>query len=119
MIIALEGMKFQSGIGFYKEEQLLGNKIEVSVKMMIDSNIEERMDDINNTINYEEIYILIKHVVAKPAKLIEQVVKRIIMQIASDYPSIKNIQVRVSKINPPIGGQVERVWVEDEWMREI
>ncbi|MBA2423576.1 MAG: dihydroneopterin aldolase [Chitinophagales bacterium] len=119
MIIALEGMIFHARIGYYDEEQLLRNKIEVSVEVTIDSNVKEPMDDIDTTINYENVYELIKNIVSEPSKLIESLVKKIILQIASGYPSAKSIKVRVAKINPPLSGQVERVWVKEEWVQGV
>jgi dihydroneopterin aldolase len=119
--ICLEGMKFISPIGYYDEEQLLLNEMEVSLELelIMSPDIAEPADEINRTVNYEEVYTIIKTIMAAPVKLLETAVKKIMTKITDLYPSVKRIKVRVSKINPPLSGRVDKVWVEDEWIREM
>jgi len=46
-----------------------------------------------------------------PAKLLEAVAKRIIDRVFVGCPTVKFVSVSVSKINPPIGGDVEKVTI--------
>ena len=48
------------------------------------------------------------------AKLIEHVAHKIIQKVHSEFSEIKKLKVRVSKINPPVKGTVEKVYVELE-----
>ena len=45
------------------------------------------------------------------AKLLEAVAKRIMTRVFDSCPSVTSSTVSVSKINPPIGGDVEKVTI--------
>jgi dihydroneopterin aldolase len=113
-LIAVEGLQFYSHHGYYKEEQVLGGKYMVDIYMKIDFDEAAATDDLKKTINYEEVYQLTKQEMEVHARLIEHVCKRILDKIKQRYPALQYIKVRVSKHNPPLKGNVERVYVELE-----
>ena len=51
------------------------------------------------------------------SKLLEHVAERIVKRIFAELPQVSRIQVAVSKINPPIGGDVEAVTIQIEEFR--
>lgn len=113
-LIAVEGLQFYSHHGYYKEEQVLGGKYIVDIYLKIDFDEAAETDDLRKTINYEEVYQLTKLEMEVHARLIEHVCKRILDKIKQRYPNLQYIKVRVSKHNPPLKGNVERVYVELE-----
>ncbi len=113
-LIAVEGLQFYSHHGYYKEEQVLGGKYIVDIYMRLNIDEAAQTDDLKKTVNYEEIYQLTKNEMEVHARLIEHVCKRILDRVKSKYPNLENIKVRVSKHNPPLKGQVDRVYVELE-----
>jgi dihydroneopterin aldolase len=113
-LIAVEGVQFYSHHGYYKEEQVLGGKYIVDIYLKIDFDEAAETDDLKKTINYEEVYQLTKQEMEVHARLIEHVCKRILDKIKQRYPNLQYIKVRVSKHNPPLKGNVERVYVELE-----
>jgi len=113
-LIGVEGLQFYSHHGYYKEEQVLGGKYVVDIYMQLDLTEASATDQLNKTINYEQIYQITKHEMEAHSKLIEHVCKRILDAIKKQFPQINSIKVRVSKHNPPLKGNVERVFVELE-----
>jgi dihydroneopterin aldolase len=113
-LIGVEGLQFYSHHGYYKEEQVLGGKYVVDIYMKVDLSEASASDQLNKTINYEQIYQITKAEMEKHSKLIEHVCKRILDAIKSKFDNIDYIKVRVSKHNPPLKGNVERVFVELE-----
>lgn len=113
-LIAVEGLQFYSHHGYYKEEQVLGGKYIVDIYMRLNIDEAAETDDLKKTVNYEEIYQLTKAEMEVHAKLIEHVCKRILDRVKAKYPNVKTVKVRVSKHNPPLKGQVDRVYVELE-----
>ncbi len=107
-------MQFYAHHGYYKEEQVLGGKYTVDVYLQL--NLEEAAisDKLEKTVNYEEIYRLIKQEMEVHARLIEHVCKRISDKIHLKYPGLTSLKVRVSKHHPPLKGQVDRVFTELE-----
>jgi dihydroneopterin aldolase len=51
------------------------------------------------------------------SKLLEHVAQRIVSRIFKEIPSVSRIVLAVSKLNPPIGGDVEAVTIELEEYR--
>ena len=51
------------------------------------------------------------------SKLLEHVAHRVIVRTFKEVPSISRIKIAVSKINPPIGGDVAKVTIEMEEFR--
>ena len=110
-IIALEGIEFFAYHGFYDEEQKIGSKYSVDIK--VEAPFEEAAihDQLSETINYEQLYKIIKQEIKKPSKLLENIAKRILDKTIEHYPNIENIEVSISKFNPPVGGVCNRARV--------
>ena len=110
-IIQLEGMEFYAYHGCFAEEQIIGNKFIIDVSFECDAQEAENSDNLSNTIDYQDVYNSIRAVMQIKSKLLEHVGRRIINAMKERFPVIKNISVKVSKCNPPIGGKVEKVSV--------
>jgi len=109
--IQLEGMEFYAYHGCFAEEQIIGSKFIIDVSFECDVHKAENSDNLSETIDYQEVYNTIKEVMQIKSKLLEHVGRRIINAMKKYFPTIKNIKVKVSKCNPPIGGKVEKVSV--------
>lgn len=113
-VIAVEGMQFYSHHGYYKEEQVLGGKYTVDIYIHSDFDEAAISDKLEKTINYEEVYQLTRKEMEVHARLIEHVCKRILDSVKQQFPQVTYIKVRISKHNPPLKGNVERVFTELE-----
>lgn len=111
-VIALEGMRFYAYHGFYEEEQVIGGEyvVDVVVTTFFPRAVVE--DDLSKTINYETLYLICEAAMRKSDKLLETVASRIALDIKNQFKTIKELNVRVKKINPPLGGRVASAWVE-------
>ena len=102
--VALEGMEFFAYHGFYKEEQRIGNKYSVDLRIETDFSKAADEDDLTGTIDYESVYNLVKHEMLHPNKLLESIGQKIIKAVMREFPRVTGVEVSVSKFNPPIGG---------------
>lgn len=107
--IELEGMEFFSYHGCFKEEQLIGTKFKIDLVIEVDTDEAAKYDDLNKTINYLTVYQLIKAQMSIKSKLLENVAKRILDELFIKFPTIKHAKIKVSKINPPLGGKLNAV----------
>ncbi len=107
--ITLEGMEFYAYHGCFKEEQIIGTRFLVDLFLETDTSEAEKTDDLSSTVNYQAVYLLVKKEMEQKSKLLEHVARRILEQIMLNYPQVKSAKVKVSKMNPPLGGKVERV----------
>jgi dihydroneopterin aldolase len=110
-IILLEKMSFHAFHGVLPEERIIGANYEVSVKLDFDFAEAARTDDLSHTINYAEIYELIKEEMSVSSDLIEHVTQRILDSIIKNFPQINRLEVCLSKCNPPVTGQLEKATV--------
>ncbi len=105
--LSLKSMIFYGYHGVYEEERKLGQQFAVDVEMVKDLSDAGFQDDLHLTINYAEVYGIVKEVVeTEEFKLIEGVGLAILKRLAEKY-ILKSLTVRVRKNHPPLGGLVE------------
>lgn len=105
----LKTMRFYAHHGAFAEERQIGGYYEVDVTYTLDAGKAEQDDDITETVNYQEIYDTVKEEMNKSSKLIENVSRRIADSIKRKFKQIDSIELTLSKMTPPLGGDVERV----------
>lgn len=110
-VIELNNMSFYAYHGCFSEEKKIGTHFRVDFEFEIDSIKAEGTDDINDTISYLDVYQSIKKEFQTSSNLLENIARRILNRIESDYPSIRNSKIKVTKLNPPLGGKLEGVSV--------
>ncbi|PID89768.1 MAG: dihydroneopterin aldolase [Bacteroidia bacterium] len=107
--IEIEEMEFFAYHGCYAEEQIVGNKFIVSLMLEVDCEKAAMTDDINDAVNYQKAYELVKAEVEKKSHLLEHLAKRILDSLYKHLPGIIKARVKVSKMNPPMGGKIGKV----------
>lgn len=112
--INIEGIKLYAYHGCLDEEAKIGANYIVDVYMTTNFAEAAATDDLTKTIDYCTIYEIAKKQMAIRSKLIEQVCQRIYDQINSDFDTIAHLRVKVTKLLPPMNGNVEKVSVEVE-----
>jgi len=107
--ISLEGMEFFAYHGCYKEEQIIGTKFIIDLHISLDTSIAEESDHLKDTLSYVHLYHAVKTEMEQKSHLLEHVAKRIMDSLKSGFPEIREIELKISKVNPPIGGKVSHV----------
>ena len=69
-------------------------------------------DDVADTLNYAEVYNIIKEEMSTPSKLIEHVAGRIANRLMDSYSQISSVMLRITKCNPPMGADCDGAGVE-------
>jgi dihydroneopterin aldolase len=109
--INIEGIKLYAYHGCLEEEARIGAHYIVDVYMTTDFSEAAITDDLKKTLDYCTVYEISKAEMAIRSKLIEQVCDRIFKRIKTAFPSLKTLEVKVTKLSPPMNGDVERVSV--------
>ncbi len=105
--VALIGMEFYAYHGVYDEERIIGGTFMVDVEVGANVSASFQSDNVNKTINYEDIYRICKAVMSRPLNLIEAIAFKIEEQIRNEFKNIQSLKITVHKKNPPLGGKVE------------
>lgn len=107
--VVLENLIFHSYHGVFEEEQTIGGKFEVNIELETDFSQSMVTDALDGTIDYSKVYDLIAQEMGKKSKLIEHLGKRIIDVLYENFKEIHFIKLKISKLNPPISGEIGRV----------
>ena len=108
-IISIEGMEFFAYHGCFAEEQIIGTKFRVDLYIEADTTEAETTDDLSKTINYQTVFQLVKKEMKQKSKLLEHVGRRILDSLKENFPEVEDATVKISKLNPPLGGKMENV----------
>jgi dihydroneopterin aldolase len=116
--IFLEGLEFHAYHGVYPHERESGNWFEVDIMVHADFIPGAERDEISGTVNYETLFNIIKEEMEKPSKLLETVVLQIVNTVMDTIPAVQKVYVKISKLNPPIGGKCRKASVSLEKERK-
>lgn len=108
--ISLEGLAFYAYHGYHEVERENGNHFEVNIHIETDFTEAAEKDDLDKTVDYEEVYAITKQEMANTSKLLEHVVRNIAKGILK-LQSVETVEVSLSKFNPPINGECKRATV--------
>lgn len=104
--LELRDMVFFAHHGCFEQERVIGNRFIVDFEAVLDVSIPAKSDDINDALNYQRVYELIKEQMEIPSNLLEHIAARIIKRIRDSFPYVDSISISISKVNPPLGGEV-------------
>lgn len=110
--INIEGINLYAYHGCLNEEAKIGGHYIVDVYMTTDFSEAAANDDLTKTLDYCTVYELCKAEMAIRNKLIEPVCERMYKAIKSAFPNLKTLHVKLTKLNPPMNGDVDKVSVE-------
>ena len=109
--VRVENIKVYANHGCLTEETIIGSDYLVNVLVKTNLSKASKSDKLADTVDYVLINQIVEEEMAIPSKLLEHVAKRISDRIFSEIPTVKKSKVAVSKINPPIYGDVEKVTI--------
>lgn len=110
--IILNNIRVYAFHGCLAEETKIGSDYRVDIEVEADLEKSSFSDDLNDTIDYVMLNRIIKEEMAIPSKLLEHVARRINDRVLVDQPLVNWVETKVSKLNPPIIGDVEAVTVK-------
>lgn len=107
--IEVNGIKCFAFHGCLPEEKKIGGHYIVDVKLTTDFSLAAQNDTLDDTVDYVHVNVVVKEEMAIRSKLIEHVGQRIYQRLKSEISAIDSLQVKVTKISPPINGDVDNV----------
>ena len=115
--IKLNNIRTFSYHGCLVEESKIGSDYRIDLEVKTDLRKSCVSDKLDDTVDYVLLNQIVVDEMAIRSELLEHVAHRIIVRVFAEAPSVSRIKIGVSKINPPIGGDVEVVTVELEEYR--
>lgn len=110
--IFLRQLRFHAFHGVLDQECRVGNDYVINVVAECNFAHAMQTDELEDTVNYAEIYRVVKEEMAVPSKLLEHVAGRIGERLFNEFPSLQSLDISIMKVNPPFGADCEGAGVE-------
>lgn len=117
--IIINDMEFFACHGHYPEEKTAGTKFIINVILIADTKAAELSDNIDDALNYQIAYVLIKETIEKSTyNLIEFLGNKIISQLFDSFSNLDKVKLEIKKINPAMGGQIKSVGIKLKYSKK-
>ena len=110
--IELKELRFYAFHGVLPQERRVGGWFRVTLRVGYDWHRAMKTDQVDDTLNYAELYQLVDREMAVPSQLLEHVAGRIAQAVEAHHPEITSIDLWVTKENPPMGAECQGATVE-------
>ena len=115
--IILNKLRFHAYHGVMEQERSVGNDYTVSLRVECDTQKASSSDNVDDTLNYADVYDVVNEVMNVPAALIEKVASDIVSALFERFKEISSIRISLLKNNPPMGADCEGAGVELHYLR--
>ncbi len=110
--VCLNNVRFHARHGVLPQERLTGGEFVVNLRAKYPLAKAMGSDDVNDTLNYAEIFEIINKEMQKPSRLLEHVAGRIGKSVIEAFPQVETLDITIAKTNPPMGGDMDSAAVE-------
>ena len=111
-IIKVENIRVFAFHGCLKEETKIGSDYRVDLEVKANLKTSSNSGKLIDTVDYVLLNKIVKEEMSIPSKLLETVGKRILNRVFLESNLVTKVIISISKINPPIGGDVEMVTIK-------
>ena len=107
--IKISNIRVYAYHGCLVEEGKIGSEYRVDLSVKANLKPSSKTDQLSDTVDYVQLNKIVKEEMAVRTKLLETVADLILDRILLEIPLVNKAKIKVSKLNPPIGGNVEMV----------
>lgn len=109
--IILSNIRTYSYHGCMDEEEKIGAEFRTDIKVKTNMKKAAKTDDLSFGLDYTRLNEIVIEEMKIRAKLMETVGCRIIDRILKEFKIAQKVEVKITKLNPPVGGNIEAVSV--------
>lgn len=110
--IYLREVRFHACHGVMPQERSVGADFTVDLRVGYPFKDAMNSDDVEDTLNYAQLYEIVKQEMAVPSKLLEHVAGRIVSAVNTAFPKVTSLDLCITKVNPPMGADCKGAGVE-------
>ena len=108
----MRNLRFHATHGVMAQERITGGDFVVTVRVGYDITAAMASDAVDDTLNYAELYELVKREMMQPSNLLEHVAGRIGESIFREMAGVTSVDIELCKVNPPMGADCDGASVE-------
>ena len=113
--IFLNGLRIYAYHGVLEQESRVGQWFSVDISVGYDFSRAMLTDDVADTLSYADLLEIVRHEMAVPSQLLEHVASRIVQNVLKAFPQVNAIDLRLTKLNPPMGASLDGAGVSLHW----
>lgn len=102
--IELRDIHLYSHHGVLEQERNIGAWFTIDITLGIENHQCAITDNLEDTINYAEVYDIIYKEMSQPSNLLEHVCNRILNRIFNTFATVSDAKITLCKDTPPMGG---------------
>lgn len=110
--ILLQGLRFHAYIGVGEQERQVGNDYVLDLRLGYPFADAMLSDEVADTLNYAEVFGAVSEIMQKPTKLLETAAGTIARELFRQFPKTESIDLKLVKLNPPMGADCNGAGVE-------
>ena len=111
-VIVLNDVRLYAFHGVMEQEHSVGGWFSVSLRVHYDFSHALETDCLDHTVSYADLLDTVKEEMKKPSQLIEHVAGRIARAVFLRHRQVERIEVKLLKLNPPMGADCAGAGVE-------
>lgn len=113
--VHIDNLKVHAYHGVLPQERVVGNDYYINIKVGTDWIRATETDNVNDTLDYSKLAMLVQCEMAEQSNLIEHVAGRIINNITTNFENVSSINLRITKVAPPMSADCDGAGVEIEY----
>ena len=110
--IFIDGLRLHAFHGVMEQERRVGADFLVDIRVQYNISKAIETDDVAHTLNYADLLQIVSQEMARPSSLLEHVAGHIVQAIFETYPSALAVDLKLTKLNPPMGADSDGAGVE-------
>ena len=110
--IHLHNLRFHAYHGVLAQERKTGGEFVVNVRVAYPLRQAMQTDNVDDTLNYAELFEIINKEMQTPSSLLEYVAGRIGESIFRHFAQVSSVWLTIAKKNPPMGADSDDAAVE-------
>lgn len=110
--ILLQGLHFHARIGVGEQERIVGNEYVLDLRLGYPFAGAMESDSVVDTLNYAEVFNVVREAMNRPVRLLEAAAGSIVEELCGQFPKIESIDLKLVKLNPPMGADSDGAGVE-------
>jgi len=109
--IELNGILMHAFHGVHQFEKEQGGEFRIDVSFEYNASEAIASDSINKALDYERVFRIVQRCMDEPRDLIETVASMIKQQIEQEFVTLRNLHLKLCKLNPPVSGSINEICV--------
>ena len=101
--IFIQNLRLYAYHGVMPQEKRVGGHYSVDLDVTLDLTKAVQSDKVEDTVNYAVLCDLVRQEMDIPSALLEHVAGRIAKKVCQTFAEILEVDVRLTKLNPPMG----------------